>query len=107
MVKKLFDTIPNRFLHVIVGIDQFCNIDTMSFEEALSRLKAYEERTRTSATRGDITVKGELLLTQAEWEARRKRGGGDSSSEKGKTSMKGRNRGRGCRTHGKGGRGET
>ena len=42
MVKKLFDTVPDRFLHVIAGIEEFCSIDTMSFEEALSRLKAYE-----------------------------------------------------------------
>ena len=66
MVKNLFDTVPDRFLHVIAGIEQFPNIDTMPFEEALSRLKAYEERTRTRAPGGGVTVKGQLLLTQAD-----------------------------------------
>ena len=107
MVKKLFDTIPDRFLHVIAGIEQFCNIDTMPFEEALSQLKAYEERTGTRAPGGGVIVKGQLLLTQADWESRRKKNGDDTLSQKGKSSTEGKNRGRSGRSRGKGSRGET
>ena len=74
MVKELFDAVPYCFLHVIAGFEQFCNIDTMSVEEALSQLKAYEEWTRTRVPSGGITVKGQLLLAQAEWKVRQKRG---------------------------------
>ena len=81
MVKKLLDTVPDRFLPVIAGIEQFCNIETMPFEEALSRLKAYEERTRSRAPNSGICVNDQLLLTQADWEARKKKGFGGGSCD--------------------------
>lgn len=110
LVKKLFDTTPDRFLSVIAGIEQFYDLKTMPFEEALGRLKAYEERTCRGHGTGN-TGEGQLLLTQGEWEARYKKIGGDSSSahknksnsssEGGSRSWGGRGRGRG---NGRGGR---
>ncbi|XP_062179382.1 uncharacterized protein LOC133883982 [Phragmites australis] len=83
LVKKLFDTVSNRFLSVITGIEQFYDLDKMPFEEA------------------------------AEWQARQKKDGGkSSSSNKGKSHLAadssnrdqgGRGRGRG---RSRGGRGE-
>ena len=102
MVKKLFDTVPDCFLNVIACIEQFCNIEMMPFEEALSRLKTYEEQTRSRAPGGGVTVKGQLLLTQADWEARRKKNG-DSSNQKVRSSIEYNNHGRGGRGRGKGG----
>ena len=46
MVNKLLDTVPDRLYAAIAGIEQFCDVDAMAFEEALGRLKAIEERTR-------------------------------------------------------------
>ncbi|XP_062185989.1 uncharacterized protein LOC133889508 [Phragmites australis] len=43
LVKKLFDTVPDRFLSVITGIEQFYDLDNMSFEEDVGRLMAFEE----------------------------------------------------------------
>jgi hypothetical protein len=40
MVKKLLDTVPDRLFPAVAGIKQFCDIETMVFEEALGRLKA-------------------------------------------------------------------
>ena len=87
---------------------------TMPFEEAVGRLKTYEERTRPRTSGGNSSGDGQLLLTQAEWQARQKKDGGDSSSNnKGKSyapadssnrSRSGRGRGR---WHGKGSRGGT
>ncbi|KAH7853582.1 hypothetical protein Vadar_004367 [Vaccinium darrowii] len=105
LVKKLFDTVPERFITVIAGIEQFYDLSTLVFEEAVGRLKAFEERTRrpTAGATGD----GQLLYTQAEWEARQKKMGGESSG-KGKipkASFRGRGRGRGHGTgRGRGGR---
>ncbi|KAH7866011.1 hypothetical protein Vadar_014222 [Vaccinium darrowii] len=105
LVKKLFDTVPERFITVIAGIEQFYDLSTLVFEEAVGRLKAFEERTRrpTAGATGD----GQLLYTQAEWEARQKKMGGESSG-KGKipeASSRGRGRGRGRGTgRGRGGR---
>ena len=68
MVKKLFDTVPDRFIMVVAGIEQFFDLKKLPFEEAVGRLKTYEERIQQGAggSRGDG---GQLLLTQAEWEA--------------------------------------
>jgi hypothetical protein len=52
LVKKLVDTVLDRFLSVVAGIEQFCDLNTMLFEEAVGRLKAYEERTRPRASSG-------------------------------------------------------
>lgn len=46
MVKKLFDTVPNRFITVVAGIEQFFDLKTLAFDEAVGRLTAFEERTR-------------------------------------------------------------
>ncbi len=81
MVKKLFDTVPEKFISLVAGIEQFYDVDTMPFEEAVGRLKAYEERMRKKkATTGGVTADRQVLLTQAEWEARFKKGGGETSS---------------------------
>lgn len=44
LVKKQLDSIPEKFFLVVAEIEQFYDIDSMSFEEAIGRLKAYEER---------------------------------------------------------------
>ncbi|KAK8614798.1 hypothetical protein V6N13_068589 [Hibiscus sabdariffa] len=45
LVKKLLDSVPDKYFHVFAGIEQFHDLKTMSFEDALGRMKAYEERT--------------------------------------------------------------
>jgi len=103
LVKKLFDIVPERFLTVVAGIEQFFDLKTMAFDEAVGRLKAFEERTR----RGSSSARSEdkqVLLTQAEWEARQKTSGGESSGKGRKSDGGGRGRGRG-RIGGRGGRG--
>jgi hypothetical protein len=104
MVKKLFDTVPNRFLNVVAGIEQFYDLKSLAFDEAVGRLKAFEERIRWGAasTRGDG---GQLLLTQAEWEVRQKKSGDGESSGRGKAQDgggcgRGRGRCRGGRARG-------
>ncbi|XBH62833.1 hypothetical protein VPH35_116946 [Triticum aestivum] len=72
MVKKLLDTVPDRLYSAVAGIEQFCDMETMAFEEALSRLKAFDERLRRHTQDGGEQSGGELLLTEAEWHARTK-----------------------------------
>jgi hypothetical protein len=85
MVKKLLDTVPDRLYPAVAGIEQFYDVEAMPFEEALGRLKVFDERSRrraqlaggqgTSGGHGD----GErLLLTEEEWRARRKGNSGIS-----------------------------
>jgi len=78
MVKKLLDTVPDHLYPAVAGIEQFCDVESMKFEEALGRLKAFDERSRrraqitgVQATSGGQGGGDKLLLTE-EWRARRK-----------------------------------
>ncbi|XP_073353579.1 uncharacterized protein [Aegilops tauschii subsp. strangulata] len=46
MVKKLPDSVPDRLYIAVAGMEQFCDVNSMPFEEALGWLKAFEERLR-------------------------------------------------------------
>lgn len=64
-VKKLLDSVPDKFLQVIAAIEQFSDLDTMSFDEAIGRLKAYEERIRKREGRSERDGRSDerLLIT--------------------------------------------
>ena len=62
MVKKLFDTMPDRFINVVARIEQFFDLQKLAFEEAVGRLKAFEDRTWQGA-RSVKSDSGQLLLT--------------------------------------------
>ena len=66
MVKKLLDTVPDRLYPTVVGIEQFYDIETMPFEEALSRLKAFDERSRRCNQAGGERRDDQLLIMAAE-----------------------------------------
>ncbi|XP_042411455.1 uncharacterized protein LOC122000991 [Zingiber officinale] len=60
LVKKLLDSFPDKFFPIVAGIEQFHDLETISFEETIGRLKAYEERTlrlrgNTNSTEGAPT----------------------------------------------------
>ncbi|XP_021321777.1 uncharacterized protein LOC110437615 [Sorghum bicolor] len=108
MVKKLFDTVPDKFIQVIARIEQFYDLQTLAFDEAVGRLKAFEERTTRRGGGGSRSADGQVLLPQAEWEACQKKSGGEGSKD-GKsqgTGGSGRGRGRGGGRGGRGGRGD-
>jgi hypothetical protein len=69
MVKKLLDTMSDRLYSTVAGIEQFCNVEYMAFEEALSRLKVFDERSRRRTQAGGEWSGGQLLLTAERWEA--------------------------------------
>ncbi|XP_074376724.1 uncharacterized protein LOC141718244 [Apium graveolens] len=66
VVKKLLRSVPAKFLQIASTIEQFGNLDTMSVEEAVASLKAHEERVKGKSETG----KGQLLLTEEEWNKR-------------------------------------
>ncbi|XP_047328199.1 uncharacterized protein LOC124931713 [Impatiens glandulifera] len=101
IVKKLFDTVPERFISVVAGIEQFYNLETLTFEEAVGRLKVFEERTRKKNTNFGGN-EGQVLLTQEEWKARFKKDEEDSLNQWKKDSTDSGTRGQGGRTRGRG-----
>jgi hypothetical protein len=77
MVKKLLDTVPDSLFAAVAGIEQFCDVETICFDDVLGRLKAFQERTeRRKAAVGGERRGDQLLLTAAQWEARRRQRGG-------------------------------
>ena len=46
VVKKLLQVVPSKFLQIVSTIEQFGNLEKMSVEETIGRLKTHEERVR-------------------------------------------------------------
>nr|GEV26260.1 zinc finger, CCHC-type [Tanacetum cinerariifolium] len=44
LVHKLLNDIPDRYLQIVVSIEQYSDLSEMTLEEAIGRLKTYEER---------------------------------------------------------------
>ncbi|GJT25497.1 hypothetical protein Tco_0895434 [Tanacetum coccineum] len=44
LVRKLLNAVPDRYLQIVASIEQYSDLGEMSLEEAIGRLKAYEER---------------------------------------------------------------
>lgn len=80
-MKKLLVTVPYRLYATVAGIEQFCDIEGMAFDEALECLKAFEERTRRRTQGDDERVDGQLMLMEAQWAARRRQRDGGSDDD--------------------------
>jgi hypothetical protein len=44
MVKKFLTSFPRRFIHTVASIEQVLDLNSISFEDVVDRLKAFEER---------------------------------------------------------------
>ncbi|KAJ4802293.1 hypothetical protein LUZ62_014859 [Rhynchospora pubera] len=85
IVEKLFSSVPDKFLPIIGTIEQFGDVESMSVSEAIGRLRTFEE-----GLKGRLHSKDggeQLLLTQAEWEARCAKGKKDEGSAKDRESL--------------------
>lgn len=66
VVKKLLRAMPTRFLQITSTMEQFGNLNTMSMEDAVGALKAYDERIKGKNETND----SKLMLTEEEWRKR-------------------------------------
>ncbi|GKB61428.1 zinc finger, CCHC-type containing protein [Tanacetum coccineum] len=64
-VRKLLNSAPKKYLPIIASIEQYSEIETMSFEEAVGRLKKYEERLKSHDEKEED--QGGLLLISSEF----------------------------------------
>ncbi|GJW62118.1 zinc finger, CCHC-type containing protein [Tanacetum coccineum] len=44
LVQKLLNVVPDRYLQIVASIEQYFDLSEMTMEEAIGRLKTYEER---------------------------------------------------------------
>ncbi|KAK9078427.1 hypothetical protein SSX86_002484 [Deinandra increscens subsp. villosa] len=106
LVRKLLDTVTDKFIHLVASMEQYSDTDKMPFEEAIGRLKAYEDRLKLR--KGGSSSESSLLYSKVENTGKGKNFQG-STQNKGKVSANERggrsgSRGRGS-YRGRGGRG--
>ncbi|XP_022014170.1 uncharacterized protein LOC110913657 [Helianthus annuus] len=89
MVKKLFTSLPRRFIHILASLEQVLDLKIVGYEDVVGRLKAYEERIKEEDNAYDNS--GKLLFSKSESSSSR---GRDSSRGRGRGSHS--SRGRGC-----------
>ncbi|XP_076952357.1 uncharacterized protein LOC143626065 [Bidens hawaiensis] len=71
LVGKLLNSVPPRFIQIVVSIEQFVDLETMLFQEAIGRLKAFEERTNLK-NKQPVVKENELLSTYSQWQSKHK-----------------------------------
>lgn len=75
VVKKILRVVPKKMKQVAVAIEMLLDLNTMSVEELVGRLRVAEEPRDIDEETGGA---GRLLLTEEQWEARRSRRGGNA-----------------------------
>ncbi|XP_022003515.1 uncharacterized protein LOC110900968 [Helianthus annuus] len=46
LVRKLLNVVPDNFTQIVASMEQYSDLETMTLEEAIGRLKTYKERLR-------------------------------------------------------------
>ncbi|GKA10093.1 zinc finger, CCHC-type containing protein [Tanacetum coccineum] len=68
VVQKLLNVVPDKFLQIVASIEQYSDLDEMSVDEAIGRLKTFEERLKYKNERPVNTQEG-LLSKRKNWES--------------------------------------
>jgi hypothetical protein len=69
VVKKLLQVVPERLSQAAVSLEMFLDLNKVSIEEVIGRLRVFEERGRPKEITDSM---GRLMLYEEDWEARRK-----------------------------------
>ncbi|GKC24640.1 zinc finger, CCHC-type containing protein [Tanacetum coccineum] len=89
IVRKLLNSVPKKFLPIVATIEQYQDLDEMSFEEAVGRLTAFEERIKSQDTL-EANNQDKLLLASSNNQSHGK-GRGKNFNKKAKENMKWKN----------------
>nr|GFC19731.1 zinc finger, CCHC-type [Tanacetum cinerariifolium] len=63
LVRKLLNVVPDKFLQIVASIEQYSDLDEMTLEEAIERLKTYKERIRHKKSR-QVDNQEKLMFTR-------------------------------------------
>nr|GEZ21053.1 zinc finger, CCHC-type [Tanacetum cinerariifolium] len=86
IVRKFLNSVPKKYLPIVAPIEQYFDLETMPFEEAVGRVKAYEERLQSLEAKDED--QGQLMMA--------------SEQKHGENSGRGRGRGRNSERGGRG-----
>ncbi|KAD6119165.1 hypothetical protein E3N88_10436 [Mikania micrantha] len=89
-VRKFLNSLPKKYLPIVAPIEQYSDLATMPFEEAVGRVKAYEERIQSLEAHDD--EQGKLLMVKNDRHDERQygRGRGFGRGERGRGRGSGR-----------------
>ncbi|GJY71112.1 zinc finger, CCHC-type containing protein [Tanacetum coccineum] len=65
LVGKLLNDVPYRYLQIVASIEQYSDLDEMTLEEAIGRLKTYEERIKYKKGK-QVDNQEQLMFTRHE-----------------------------------------
>nr|GFA48364.1 zinc finger, CCHC-type [Tanacetum cinerariifolium] len=63
LVRKLSNVVPDRYLQIVASIEQYSDLSEMTLEEAIGRLKTYEERIKYKKGKQSNLVEEDLEPT--------------------------------------------
>ena len=95
LVRKLLNAVPDRYLQIVASIEQYSDLSTMTMEEAIGRLKTYEERIKFKKDK-QVYNQESLMYTRHEGRGKHFRGRGSGrdkfSQDKNHEKFKGEKR---------------
>ncbi|GJR59176.1 zinc finger, CCHC-type containing protein [Tanacetum coccineum] len=75
IVRKLLNVVPDRYLQIVASIKQYSDLSEMTMEEAIGRLKTYEERIKYKKGK-QVDSQEKLMFTRHESKGKYFRGRG-------------------------------
>ncbi|GJQ97357.1 zinc finger, CCHC-type containing protein [Tanacetum coccineum] len=75
IVRKLLNVVPDRYLQIVASIEQYSDLSIMTMEEAIGRLKTYEERIKYKKGK-QVDNQEKLMFTRHESKGKYFRGRG-------------------------------
>ncbi|GKB50508.1 hypothetical protein Tco_0901261 [Tanacetum coccineum] len=89
LVRKLLNAAPDRYLQIVASIEQHSDLDEMSVDEAIGRLKTYEERIKYKRGK-QVDSQESLMFTRHEGQGKpfRERGRGRFNQSRGREQDK-------------------
>ncbi|GKB92074.1 zinc finger, CCHC-type containing protein [Tanacetum coccineum] len=75
LVRKLLNVVPDKFLQIVASIEQYSDLDEMTLEEVIGRLKTYEERIKHKKGR-QVDNQEKLMFTRHDSRGKNFRGRG-------------------------------
>ncbi|GKA70358.1 zinc finger, CCHC-type containing protein [Tanacetum coccineum] len=75
LVRKLLNAVPDKFLQIVASIEQYSDLDEMTLEEVIGRLKTYEERIKHKKGR-QVDNQEKLMFTRHDSRGKNFRGRG-------------------------------
>nr|GFD17071.1 zinc finger, CCHC-type [Tanacetum cinerariifolium] len=79
LVRQLLNDVPDMYLQIVTSIEQYSDLSEMTLEEAIGRLKTYEEMIKYKGKQVDNQDR--LLITRYEEQGRRRGHGGSNQSQ--------------------------